>query len=132
MPAGSTHFSDGVADCPNEICVVGAIKNYTTRSAKLPKTLWPYTGESSQPSPVTFLIHFVGDVHQPLHVGWTSDRGGNTIKCTFFGRSTELHAVWDSGIIYHSGQDTNALATNLLAYIHNNPSVTSSYALALT
>ncbi len=48
-----------------------------------------------------FLIHFVGDIHQPLHVGRRSDRGGNDVKVTWFGRETNLHAVWDSAIINH-------------------------------
>lgn len=46
-----------------------------------------------------FLIHFMGDIHQPLHVGFLSNLGGNDITGTFLGNSTELHAVWDQGII---------------------------------
>ena len=46
-----------------------------------------------------FLVHFVGDVHQPLHVGRRADQGGNTIKVTWFGESTNLHSVWDEKII---------------------------------
>jgi len=46
-----------------------------------------------------FLVHFVGDVHQPLHAGKRADRGGNTIKLTWFGRPTNLHTVWDTDII---------------------------------
>ena len=48
-----------------------------------------------------FLIHFVGDIHQPLHVGRRSDRGGNGVPVTWFGRDTNLHSVWDSAIIGH-------------------------------
>ena len=46
-----------------------------------------------------FAIHIIGDLHQPLHVGNGRDRGGNDIKVHFFGRPTNLHRVWDSGII---------------------------------
>lgn len=46
-----------------------------------------------------FLVHLVADVHQPLHVGRASDRGGNRIEVTWFGDSTNLHRVWDSQII---------------------------------
>lgn len=46
-----------------------------------------------------FLIHFVGDLHQPLHFGRRSDRGGNDINVRWFGRPSNLHAVWDSAII---------------------------------
>ncbi|MGK7394584.1 MAG: S1/P1 nuclease [Candidatus Cyclobacteriaceae bacterium M3_2C_046] len=45
------------------------------------------------------LIHLVGDIHQPLHVGKGTDRGGNDIAVTFFGEPSNLHRVWDSGII---------------------------------
>ena len=46
-----------------------------------------------------FIIHFVGDMHQPLHVGRAEDRGGNEIHVTFQGKSFNLHALWDSGLI---------------------------------
>ena len=46
-----------------------------------------------------FLIHFVGDLHQPLHVGRWADRGGNTIEVTWFGQPANLHQVWDSRIV---------------------------------
>ena len=46
-----------------------------------------------------FLVHFVGDVHQPLHLGNARDKGGNDIEVTFFENRTNLHKVWDSGLI---------------------------------
>ncbi|XP_019234900.1 PREDICTED: endonuclease 4-like isoform X2 [Nicotiana attenuata] len=46
-----------------------------------------------------FLSHFVGDVHQPLHVGFTGDVGGNTIVVRWYRRKTNLHHVWDTMII---------------------------------
>lgn len=45
------------------------------------------------------LVHLVGDIHQPLHVGNGEDRGGNDVKLEYFFRSSNLHRVWDSGII---------------------------------
>jgi hypothetical protein len=45
------------------------------------------------------LVHLVGDIHQPLHVGNGEDRGGNQVKVKWFGRKTNLHRVWDSDII---------------------------------
>lgn len=45
------------------------------------------------------LIHIVGDIHQPLHVGHTEDRGGNDIKVFWMGSPTNLHTVWDSRLI---------------------------------
>lgn len=45
------------------------------------------------------LIHLVEDIHQPLHVGTGEDRGGNDVKLEFFYQQSNLHAVWDSGMI---------------------------------
>ena len=46
-----------------------------------------------------FLVHFIGDIHQPLHVGNGKDRGGNNIKVKWFNEPTKLHAVWDTKMI---------------------------------
>lgn len=45
------------------------------------------------------LVHIVGDIHQPLHVGRPDDRGGNSIKVSWFGESSNLHQVWDDKLI---------------------------------
>jgi hypothetical protein len=45
---------------------------------------------------LSFLAHFVADVHQPLHVGRVEDRGGNAIELVVFGKPTNLHALWDA------------------------------------
>ena len=50
-----------------------------------------------------FLVHFVEDVHQPLHVGDDHDRGGNATQVQFDGRGTNLHSMWDSGLLRHLG-----------------------------
>jgi len=47
------------------------------------------------------LVHLVGDIHQPLHVGNGTDRGGNDVKLEFFYEKTNLHRIWDSGLIDH-------------------------------
>jgi hypothetical protein len=46
-----------------------------------------------------FLIHLVGDLHQPLHVGGGDDTGGNDIKVLWFNQPSNLHRVWDSDMI---------------------------------
>ena len=46
-----------------------------------------------------FIIHIVGDVHQPLHAGNGEDRGGNDVRALWFGDETNLHSVWDSLMI---------------------------------
>lgn len=50
-----------------------------------------------------FIIHIVGDVHQPLHAGSGKDRGGNDVKVRWFGQETNLHSVWDSQMIEGQG-----------------------------
>jgi hypothetical protein len=57
-----------------------------------------------------FLVHFVGDMHQPLHcierkdpATGNGDAGGNAVHVAFFGQPANLHAVWDSGIVTHGG-----------------------------
>lgn len=45
------------------------------------------------------LVHLVGDMHQPMHMGHATDLGGNRVKVRFFGRDANLHSVWDSNIL---------------------------------
>ncbi len=45
------------------------------------------------------LIHIVGDIHQPLHVGRPDDRGGNSIKVQWFNNPYNLHQIWDERLI---------------------------------
>ncbi|MEJ2162088.1 MAG: S1/P1 nuclease [Robiginitalea sp.] len=59
------------------------------------------------------LIHFVGDLHQPMHVGRAEDRGGNDIQLQWFGRGTNLHRVWDSQMIDDYGMSYTELARSL-------------------
>jgi hypothetical protein len=60
-----------------------------------------------------YLVHFVGDVHQPLHAGYQDDRGGNTYQLQAFMRGSNLHAVWDSGLIKSLGQGADQLVARL-------------------
>lgn len=46
-----------------------------------------------------FVIHIIGDLHQPLHAGNGTDRGGNDVKVTYFGEPSNLHRVWDTQMI---------------------------------
>ncbi len=45
------------------------------------------------------LVHLIGDIHMPLHVGNGLDRGGNDVRVEYFGEQSNLHRVWDSDII---------------------------------
>lgn len=50
-----------------------------------------------------FIVHFVGDLHQPMHVSRAEDQGGNTIQLNYNGKGTNLHSLWDSRLIEHQG-----------------------------
>ncbi|KAG4907501.1 hypothetical protein AAZX31_20G104700 [Glycine max] len=98
-------------------CVVGAIKNYTDQLLDYGKNT-----QNNLTQALMFLSHFMGDVHQPLHVGFTSDRGANSINVHWYTRKQNLHHVWDVNIIetaeerfYDSNIDefTNAIQENI-------------------
>jgi len=46
-----------------------------------------------------FIVHIIGDLHQPFHAGNGTDKGGNDVKLQFFWEDSNLHRVWDSGLI---------------------------------
>ena len=55
-----------------------------------------------------FLVHFVSDIHQPLHVGDNNDHGGNDTQVQFFNEGTNLHKLWDSDLIHRIGGNDRA------------------------
>ncbi|CAF0977650.1 unnamed protein product [Adineta steineri] len=82
-------------DCLNNRCIEGALKNYSQR---LIDNNCDYI---QQQEALFFLVHFVGDVHQPLHCGFKGDFGGNSVKGLFLNgtNETNLHTIWDVEII---------------------------------
>lgn len=62
-----------------------------------------------------FLVHFLQDMHQPVHVGDRSDRGGNDLQVRFFGEGSNLHRVWDSGLIERGFDHESTLLLDLTA-----------------
>lgn len=58
------------------------------------------------------LVHLIGDLHQPLHVGRAEDRGGNDIKVKWFYKNSNLHRVWDSDMIESWNMSYSELALN--------------------
>jgi len=58
------------------------------------------------------LVHLVGDLHQPLHIGQADDLGGNRFSVKWFGRKTNLHRVWDSQLIESYQMTYSELASN--------------------
>jgi hypothetical protein len=59
------------------------------------------------------LIHLIGDIHQPLHVGCCDDRGGNQVKVTWHGGNSNLHTVWDTKMIESTDLSYTELAASL-------------------
>ncbi|KAG6367566.1 hypothetical protein INS49_001759 [Diaporthe citri] len=78
-------------DCKDEGCVVTAIQNYTSQILDPSVPTW------LRAQAAKFVVHFVGDIHQPLHDEDVS-RGGNGIHVLWEGRELNLHHVWDSSI----------------------------------
>lgn len=66
-----------------------------------------------------FVVHLVGDLHQPLHVGRVGDEGGNKIKLTFFGKPSNLHVVWDSGLPDNEQLSFTEFAAKLERHLSN-------------
>ena len=64
---------------------------------------------------VKYLVHLVGDIHQPLHVGTGLDRGGNAHRVEWFRKSSNLHRVWDSEMI----ESSNLSFTELFSFLPN-------------
>ncbi|KAK3202498.1 hypothetical protein GRF29_161g1449716 [Pseudopithomyces chartarum] len=78
-------------DCPEEGCIVSAIANYTSRVTA------SNISTSERQKALKWVVHFLGDIHQPLHVE-NLEIGGNGINVTFDGVSTNLHHIWDSNM----------------------------------
>jgi S1/P1 Nuclease len=60
-----------------------------------------------------FIVHFVADLHQPLHCADDNDRGGNDVHVTFFGENANLHSVWDTLLIERIDSDPGHYADRL-------------------
>ena len=58
------------------------------------------------------LVHFIGDLHQPLHLGKAEDKGGNDFQVRWFNDGTNLHSLWDTKLIESYGMSYSELATN--------------------
>jgi nuclease S1 len=65
----------------------------------------PKAGRAEKQEALKFLVHFIEDLTQPLHVGDTGSRGGNLIQVRFWGHGSNLHRVWDTKIIEHFSEN---------------------------
>lgn len=117
IPYGANSY-DSQRDCkatPQGDCVIAEIE----RDQRVIGNMSAAIG--ARKDALKFLIHFVGDLHQPLHSIDNSDRGGNDVSLLLDGRQTNLHAVWDSGIISTKGIGEAAYADALLADLKSHP-----------
>ena len=93
-------------DCPDGQCVVGAIEKQVA-------VLRSNAPDERRLAALKYLVHLVADVHQPLHGGYRDDKGGNTYQVQAFGRGSNLHALWDSGLIKSLDEDVDTLTARL-------------------
>lgn len=69
--------------------------------------------EEEELEKLKLVMHMIGDIHQPLHVGTGEDRGGNDVRLQWFGDNSNLHSVWDSGMIESIQMSYSELADEL-------------------
>jgi hypothetical protein len=81
-------------DCKDGQCVVGGLEKYVAILGDRHKS------NAERAEALKFVVHFVGDVHQPLHAGNRDDKGGNDYQVQFDGKGSNLHKVWDSSMLY--------------------------------
>lgn len=98
---------DADLHCRNGNCVVAAT---TAQAAILADRSRP---QDERRQALKFVVHFVGDAHQPMHAGRASDKGGNDFQLHLDdgsreGRGTNLHALWDSGLFRGLGESETA------------------------
>jgi len=70
----------------------------------------PSSSRDQQIVALKFIVHFVGDLHQPMHVSRAEDKGGNTIQLNYDGQGTNLHSLWDTKLLEHAGLNYEQLA----------------------
>ena len=109
LPA-NTPASAGVA----QDCVVDKVDQFTVELRD------PNTAPAERLLALQFLLHFIGDLHQPLHSSDSNDRGGNdeTVSATGIAAG-KLHAYWDTAFVNKLGTDQNQVASALIAKISN-------------
>ena len=93
-------------DCADGRCVVAAIQTQI-------EILASRAPDEERLVALKYLVHFAGDIHQPLHAGFLDDKGGNTYQLQAFKHGSNLHALWDTGLIESLGEDTRKMAARL-------------------
>ena len=99
---------DPPRDCRNGECVVAAIEKY---SAVMANRASP---PAERAQALAFVVHFAGDIHQPLHADYRHDAGGNDYQVRWHGHGTNLHRVWDSLLLDSAHLSAQQYADKLL------------------
>ncbi len=107
FPRSSCNYT-AARDCPDGRCVVAAITHQRAILAS-------QADDAQRLKALKYLVHLVGDVHQPLHAGYQDDRGGNRFQLQAWMHARNLHAVWDSGLLRSMDLDNDAIASRLEA-----------------
>jgi hypothetical protein len=94
-------------DCRDGRCVVAALQYYVGVLGDRSKP------DSARRQALKFVVHFAGDIHQPLHAGYRDDKGGNTFQVQYDGKGTNLHKIWDSRMLYTRHLDWQQYAQRL-------------------
>jgi S1/P1 Nuclease len=105
----------------------GIIYDHAPKESDALEALQKYTATLRDPNAsladkqlaLRFVVHLVGDLHQPLHVGKCCDKGGNDVKVKWFGRDLNLHSVWDSAMVDEEQLSFTELAAKLERHISN-------------
>jgi hypothetical protein len=105
VPLGLTYgqFSKSLSD-PNTVNIYNALQ----LSLHILKD--PDNAPAMRAQALKFIIHLVGDAHQPMHVSRAEDKGGNTIQVQFEGKGTNLHSLWDGKLIGREGLSVPQMA----------------------
>jgi hypothetical protein len=98
---------EAARDCAPRQCIVGAIREQLGLLADRRQP------RERRAEALKFVVHFVGDVHQPFHAGFADDRGGNLAQVRWQRRGWNLHAIWDSALVRHAGLEPEAYARQL-------------------
>lgn len=97
---------------PTQACVVDKVREFADELAS------PRTPLAERIKALKYLLHFVGDLHQPLHASDNHDRGGNCVLLALGGsRTANLHAYWDTAVVHDIADDPNQAASILRARI---------------
>ena len=97
----SCHY-DAAKQCKGGHCIVGAIERFRARLAD------SKLSNAQRAEALRFLVHFLGDVHQPLHAGYRNDRNGFDVAVTWRGKDWSMHGVWDYALLASRELDESA------------------------